>query len=39
MSGREAAQKGLATGLVDSFKVLMTQLEPVAFKQATKVTI
>ena len=39
MSGREAAQKGLATGLVDSFKVLMTQLEPMAFKQTRKVTI
>jgi ClpP class serine protease len=39
ISGREAAMKGLATGLVDSFKVLMTQLEPTAFKQARKVTI
>lgn len=39
ISGREAAMKGLATGLVDSFKVLMTQLEPMAFKQARKVTI
>jgi ClpP class serine protease len=35
MSGREAAQKGLATGLVDSFKVLMAQLEP-GFKANTK---
>lgn len=36
MSGRDAAMKGLATGLVDSFKVLMTQLEPTAYKQAFK---
>jgi ClpP class serine protease len=36
MSGRDAALKGLATGLVDSFKVLMSQLEPVAYKQAFK---
>jgi ClpP class serine protease len=39
ISGREAAMKGLATGLIDSFKVLMTQLEPTAYKQARKVTI
>jgi len=36
MSGRDAAMKGLATGLVDSFKVLMTQLEPTAYKQVFK---
>lgn len=39
MSGRDAALKGLATGLVDSFKVLMAQLEPassVSGKMAAK---
>lgn len=39
ISGREAAAKGLATGLVDSFKVLMAQLEPGASKPQPKPVI
>jgi ClpP class serine protease len=39
ISGREAAAKGLATGLVDSFKVLMAQLEPGVSKPQPKPVI
>ena len=38
MSGREAAKRGLATGLVDSFKVLMAQLEPGATVKAKTIS-